>query len=503
MKAASQMREKRLFWNTITSILSQIVTVICAFILPRLILTTYGSDTNGLVQSIQQFLSIIAFLDMGVGAVVQSSLYKPLAQKDEETISKIMVSTNKFFRKLATVIGIYILVLSIGYQYISHSPFSIQYTASLVLALGLSYFAQYYFGLKNQLLLVADQKSYICNILSIVVQLLNNIVGCILILSGYSIQIVKISSAIILLVRPVFMELYVRHHYNIDWQITYTVEPVNQKWNGIAQHIATVVLISTDNIVLTLFSTLKNVSIYSVYHLVINGMNNLVLSFSQGTSAYFGNLIANQEKNKLNSSFAVFESVYHCIITVLYSCTAVLIMPFISIYTKGVNDTEYIVPLFAYLICAANLFYCIRMPYNSLVLSAGHFKQTQTSAITEAVINILVSVTTVIRFGLIGVSVGTLAAMFYRSIYLAWYSTKNILFSNKKDWMLHFFLDVLCSILVVGICSRFQMYSLEYISWLLLALKVVLVSLAVTISLNVIFFRNTLNIKDAIKLNKR
>ena len=68
------MRKKRLVKNTIASLGYQISAIICGFILPRLIMTYYGSEVNGLVNSITQFLQVITFLELGVGAVVQSSL---------------------------------------------------------------------------------------------------------------------------------------------------------------------------------------------------------------------------------------------------------------------------------------------------------------------------------------------------------------------------------------------------------------------------------------------
>lgn len=69
-----------------------------------MILESFGSDVNGLVNSITQFLGVITLLDLGVGAVVQSALYKPLAENDTDTISKIYVSANKFFRRLAEIL---------------------------------------------------------------------------------------------------------------------------------------------------------------------------------------------------------------------------------------------------------------------------------------------------------------------------------------------------------------------------------------------------------------
>ena len=97
------MRKKKLAKNTISSLIFQVTTIVCGFILPRLILLYYGSETNGLVNSITQFLSIISFLELGVGAVVQSSLYKPLSKNDSVEVSKIVKSANKFFRTLAKI----------------------------------------------------------------------------------------------------------------------------------------------------------------------------------------------------------------------------------------------------------------------------------------------------------------------------------------------------------------------------------------------------------------
>ncbi len=75
------MQTKLLVYNSISPLFYQISSIICGFILPRLILSSYGTNINGLINSITQFLSIISFLELGIGAVVQSSLYEPLAKK--------------------------------------------------------------------------------------------------------------------------------------------------------------------------------------------------------------------------------------------------------------------------------------------------------------------------------------------------------------------------------------------------------------------------------------
>ena len=276
------MRTKKLAWNTITSLLFQVTSLVCGFILPQLILHRYGSEVNGLVNSITQFLQVIALLELGVGAVIQSALYKPLAKKDNIQISKIIVSGSKFFRRIAQILFFYVIVLIIIYPNISNQKFEHLYTATLIFAMSISSFAQYYFGVIDRLLLTADQRGYVQYIAQSVTLVVNTVACAILIHFGYSIHVVKLVASIIFLIRPLVLRIYVNRHYEMDRNITYDEEPIQQKWNGIAQHVAAFILDGTDNIVLTVFSTLTNVSIYSVYHLIIYGVKNLFLSLMNG-----------------------------------------------------------------------------------------------------------------------------------------------------------------------------------------------------------------------------
>ena len=157
----SASRGKKLAYNTISSLLLQLTNVISGFIVPRLILGAFGSNVNGLVNSITQFLGVITLLDLGVGAVVQSALYKPLANNDNKTISKIYVSANRFFKKLALILLMYVLILIALYPFLVNKSFGFIYTATLIGAICISSFAQYYFGIVNSILLSADQKGYI------------------------------------------------------------------------------------------------------------------------------------------------------------------------------------------------------------------------------------------------------------------------------------------------------------------------------------------------------
>lgn len=484
------MRGKRLFYNTISSLVFQVTTIICGFILPRLILNAFGSEVNGLVNSIAQFLGVISFLELGVGAVVQSALYKPLAEKNQEDVSKIISSANKFFTRLGQILLIYVIALVIFYPQFAGKNFGFIYTATLIVTISISSFAQYFFGIVNRLLLTADQRGYIQYNAQTLAVVCNTVACFILIRVGCSIQIVKLTTSLIYLLQPFLIYLYVRHHYSIDRKIEYIKEPIPQKWNGIAQHVAAVILDGTDTIVLTLFATLSDVSIYSVYFLVVKGVKQLFMSMTNGITSLIGELWAKQELEELNKTFSWTEWVIHTGTTFVFGLTAILIVPFVRVYTLGIHDANYIQPLFAALIVAANAGHCLRLPYNIIILAAGHYKQTQNNYIIAAILNIVVSVVTVKAWGLIGVAIGTLVAMGYQTVWMAVYDSRNLIKWPLRNFAKQIFVDGLTVIIGFFATRMIVMPEATYIEWVFLAVKTAIIWIVIVGVLNMVFYRD-------------
>lgn len=495
-------RKKKLLLNTASGLLYEVITLICGFILPRMILLSYGSEINGLVSSITQFLGFISLAECGVGAVVQSALYKPLADKDECEISKIIISSKRFFKRVGIIFIIYVVVLSVVYPHIINDTFEAWFTISLILAISISSFAQYFFSMSYRLLLNADQMGFIPILLQAVILMLNTIFSVLLIKMNVSIQWLKLTTSLVFLIQPVVLVVYTEKHYALSKKLILTEEPIKQKWNGLAQHIASVVLGNTDVMVLTMFSTLTNVSIYQVYYLVVNGVKQIVLSSIKGMQAMLGNMYAKGEKDILMNTFSFYEWVLHTGVVLLFTCTGILILPFVKVYTNGIDDANYMVPLFAMLITTAQASYCLRLPYNNMILAAGHFKETQLSAIIEMVLNIVISVVAVFKFGLAGVAVGTLIAMTFRTVYFAVYLSRHILYRPLKHFLQHIFVDIL-TVGVSSILTRyFSLQQVNYLSWIVLATEVVVTCLLITGIINVIFYRSYLKRIFSVKKSK-
>jgi O-antigen/teichoic acid export membrane protein len=465
MKFKIISRKKKFVYNTLASIINQILLIVSGFLLPRAMLSVYGSEINGLVSSITQFLGFISFMQAGVGVVVQAAFYKPLSNYKMDEISKIYCSAQRFFRRIAIVFVFYSIGVSIIYPFVTNSSLKKSYVSLLVLVISINLFAQYYFGLTNSLLLNAAQKAYIPLFFQTIVTMLNVAASVFLIYSGKTILIVKLVSNIICLINPIGLTYYVRKNYNIDLHIKYNKEPIKQKWSGFAQHISAVIVDNTDIIILTIFTSLADVSVYYVYYIVVNAIKQLLMSLTGGVQSLFGDMLARDEMNHLNKIFGYFEIIFGYMTTFLYSACACLIVPFVKVYTSGINDINYNVPLFAILITIAYAIFCYRTIYYILIKAAGHFKQTQFGAIFEAILNVLISIVVVIKFGLVGVVIGTLIAVGYRTLYCVWYLSNNIVFRSPC-----FFIKNICINMIVGfLCYMFSMYlqfeCATYIEW--------------------------------------
>lgn len=482
-------RRKLLAFNTGSSLILQITTIICGFIVPRLILQTYGSEVNGLINSITQFLAIIAFLELGVGAVIQSSLYKPLAEKDDVEISKIVVSGQKFFSRLAKILLVYVIILMVVYPLVAKSNFGFLYTATMILVISISSFAQYYFGIVNSLLITANQRGYFSFNIQTATMILNTIACFILIKIGASIHIVKLTTSLIYLFRPILLSLYVKKNYNINWNVKYSGEPIKQKWNGIAQHVASVVLDGTDNIVLTIFMGLEAVSIYSVYNLVVSGVKKLLLSMTNGIQSLMGEMLAKEEFDKLRKFFGWVEWSIHTGTIFIFAVTSVLIVPFVEVYTSGINDANYTQPIFALLIVAANAGHCLRLPYNLMILAGGHYKQTQSNYVVASILNIVFSILLVKFWGLVGIAIGTLIAMLYQTIWMAIYDSKNFIKWPIRNFVKQFIIDLITAILIILIGNIISINDITWADWILYAIKVSLTAVVFILLINYIFYR--------------
>lgn len=486
----SDYAKKNIFW----AIIQQIVSICFGILIPSLIISKYGSNTYGLITSITSFLSYITLLESGIGAVFRAEIMKPICDNDREKTINVIVAAQSFFKKIGIIFVIYVFALCFVYPMIINDQFDSIFTILLIVILSIGMFIEYYYALVYKFYLQTKQKSYIVSLFSSLTIFLTSSITIVLVLMNQNIIIVKLIAAITSLLLPFLMILYIRKKEKIDIKECTRKEKLNGKWDGLAQHIALVVNNNTDVVVLTLFSTLKNVSVYSIYYLIVSNIRNIVISFTSGIDVSFGDMYLKKEYDTLKRSFNLYEIIYFTMTTILFICTFFLILPFIKVYTLNLTDAYYINETFGYLFVLAYFVYCIRMPYYSLSLIVGHFKETRNGAFLEAGLNIFISTVLVIRYGLVGVAIGTLVAMLVRTIELIIHCYRKILDIPLKNLIFKIIVIVLefvCIYILINNIITFE--TINYIGWFIYAIKVFLIVIIVVFIGNLLAYRNHIN----------
>ena len=487
----AKSRTKNVAINVTASIVNNVVSLICGLILPRLILSNFGSEYNGITQSITQFISYISLMQSGIGGATAAALYKPLANKDNVEISEVLAATQKFMRKISFIFVAFVAVFAVIYPIWICTDFDWFFSASLIVIISLSTFAQYYFGFTYQCLLGADQKAYIVTYLNAFTVILNAIVSVILINNGCSIHIVKLGASIVHIIPPIFMYIYVRKKYHIIDGLEPKEDKIPQKWNAAAHEVASFVNDNTDIVILTMFVGLKEISVYSIYHYVTSNIKKILTNFTVGFGHAFGDMYARNELELMKKNLGIYETIIYSLTTILCTTTLVMFLPFVALYTKGINDVNYIRPTFAIIMTFACAFNCFRVPYRSIVYAVGHYRQTRNGAIFEAVMNITISIITVYKFGLVGVAIGTMCAMAFRTFQYGIYLSNNIITRNNFYFIWHICLSFITMILVFFVSKLYIPSQVNsWISWIIYSCITGIIATFITIVFDIVFYKN-------------
>lgn len=399
-----------------------------------------------------------------------------------------MKSADKFFKQIAYIFVAYTILLACVYPLFVESSFSWFFVASLTVILSLSLFIQYFFSVTYKLLLQADQKMYIVQLLQTVITILN--LGAVLLAIKVfpELRFVKFCSVLLFVLQPIVYRNYVKKHYAIEKDVEPDENALSQRWACFGQNLAYFIHSNTDVVVLTVFSNLKTVSVYSVYFLVVSHLQSFFKSFSHAFSPMLGKAISIQDSKNANHYLDLYEFTVMNVATIIFGCCIYLLPSFALLYTHGITDVNYFRPVFSTVIILAEFVYCVRDPYVSVVYAAGRFKETANSAYIEAAINIVLSVILVPRYGLEGVAVGTFIGMFYRMVYLVWYIYKHVLY--RPVWKTVKRLLIAAGSMVIS-CACIQLFdttgSATFLLWFKNGVISVMTLVVVTVILNLLF----------------
>jgi len=462
-------KSKKSICNFSSAVIYKLIVIAVGLLLPKLFITSYGSELNGLRDSVKQIFTYIALLESGIGAATLQSLYRPVAKEDHGTTNSYLSAASTYYNKIGLLYFIALTVLGTIYALAVPVESVTKWEVFVyVLVSGALTGINFFYLAKLKLLISAEGDQYIVSIVTMVTYIVSSIIKIVLIYCGAHIIVVEAAFLFINLSATGVYYLIAKRKYSwISFHAKPDYECVKQRGSVMVHRVASVVFQNTDVVLLTFFCSLEVVSIYGMYKMVVNMVTSIVSEIGNSINFLLGQNFNSEDENKEQycTMIDVFNVYYSAISFALYTVTYILILPFLRIYTEGM-DINYVYTILPSFYIVMELLMVGREAMMRTIEVAGHFQKTQWRTLTEAAINLSSSIIFILigkHFygnigGVYGVLLGTIVALLYRTIDMNLYANKRIL---NRSSLKSFTIMITNAVLLLCIAFVFRFIRLD------------------------------------------
>ena len=394
-----------------------LLNLILQFFYRKIFIDYLGIEVLGLNTTAMNLLQFLNIAELGVGAAVGYSLYKPLAVKDHSIINEIISVQGYIYKRIGFLILISGLVLMLFFPVIfgemklplcyAYSTFGVLFLSSLT-----SYFFTY-----QQILLLSDQKEYKLNYILQGVKLFKVLIQLVSIYyldNGYYWWIFWELVAVLLVVFGV-RSMIKKEYPWLDTNITKGKLLLN-KHSEItlrtkqlfAHKLAAFALNESTPLIVFAFTSLSFIAVYGNYLFVIAGTTALLAALFNGINAGVGNLVSDSDINKIELVFEELFTLRFFLATV--SCYSVY--KFTPIFITFWVGSQYVLESSTLILLVIIMFINItRLTVDSFLNAFGLFKDIG-APIIELIINISFATLLGKFYGINGILIGVIMSLF-------------------------------------------------------------------------------------------
>lgn len=485
--------QKKIFYNMSSGLITRLAIMLLGLIFPKLFIETFGSEVNGLVSSITQIYTYLGLLEAGVGVASLQTLYSPIAKKDQLKVNGILSASKKFYNKASIYYLIGIVAISILYPLTIDSSLSRNIILIITFSSGIAGLIRFQNNAVRLNILKAEGKEYVVNYFTSFSSVLIYFVKIVLLNYGMTIVIIQFVDVVITLVQSVILHLYFRLNYKwVNFNVKPKFESLSQSKSVMVHQISELVFNSTDILILTYFTNFTIVSVYVLYNTIANAVNMINNQVSEAFTFIIGQSIVG-DLETLKKKFDLYEFFYLSFSFALATIMYLLFIPFLSLYTENFANSE------IYLDNALGLLFSLRLillvgrrPFQQLIDTAGHFRNTRKQSVIESILNLVCSLILVNFLGIYGVLIGTMIALIYRTSDMIIYSNRKILKRTSAYNLIKFGLHLTLFCLIVLVNQSFLGDIIDVdnniFKFITSAIIVITISFSLYICLNLMFY---------------
>ena len=410
--------------NILGGVVNRIVMLLLPFITRTAIIYTFGAEYLGLNSLFAAILNVLALAELGVGSAMVFSMYKPMAEGDEETVCALL----NLYRKIYRIIGSFILVVGLSLlpfldSLIKGTPpegMNI-YVLYVIILVGtvLSYFLYAY---KTSVLTAAQHTYILTNIYSVVstISELTKLLVIVLFKDFYLYCMMSIPFTILnnLIANYVVNKNYPQYkcYGTLDKEI---ITDIKKRVAGLFMYKICYVFRDTfGSIVVSAFIGLAVLGEYNNYMYIYTSIAGFLNLLRGSMQASVGNSLVTETEEKNHNDFRKFHWIYMFFATWCAACMFALYQPFISVWVGNeyLLDNTTMTAMCLLFLVGNNGDMC--MTYRQ---AAGLWWQDKFRPLVESVVNVILCFVLVKPLGVLGVIIASFSCMFFiNSIWAAW-----------------------------------------------------------------------------------
>lgn len=407
------MRTKKATVNILFGFLGMLVTTFMGFISSSLFARNLGVEISGLNNLLLNIVSFLSVTELGIAGAINFNLYKPVAEKDYDTVSKIMTFYRKCYTIIGTVIAVVALIMSPFVRYLikdtTLSNLYIQTTFLLCAANSvLSYFLAY-----NRNLLYAFQDNYLSSLVDLCFRIFFTALQIVSLIKLQNFHLHLFLNLIYTLITNIIITAVTKKRYSkVNTSCKSKDKKLERKVMSDVKSLAVIQVGSaminfTDSIIISKAIGIIIAGMYSYYATLIQILTNLINTVFSNLGASIGNLLAEDEKNNIRRVFDILTHFCFILGLILASGMGNAVEPFIVFWV----GKEFVIDYSVVFILAVNFYIMVqRQVVTYFLRTGGHHRLLVRPLIIEAVINLVISIILAVKVGLIGVFIGTVVS---------------------------------------------------------------------------------------------
>lgn len=449
------MRVKRFLQNMLTGVGGQMFTYILQFVSRTVFIYTLGKEYLGISGLFTNIIGVLNVTELGLGAAVIFSLYAPLANNDKKRINSIM----QMLRRAYFCIGAFILAA--GIMLIPLLPYLMKKTTDLVnipfifMLYVIETVSSFWFCAYKSLIFNADQKRYVVSLYTYAAKIIGTVCQIAVLFTLKSFVLYTLIGILV----NILGNFMIAHKVDVCYPfLKEKAEPLPEAEKkeiyknvvGTATYkVNTMLINSTDNIVISAFISVAAVGVYDNYHMLSNTVFIFLRSVFTSATAGIGNYVAKEEKKKSEFLFRVMMFAMFWMFGFATICLWILLDPFIELAWGNdylLEKTAVVAILIEFLIKS---FQVVTIVYKD---ACGLFWKGKYRPVATTIVNLTVSLLLVQSLGILGVVLGTIASRLLTTWWFEpWMIYRNVFEMSCKMYFVRYFCAVAFVAIYIGI----------------------------------------------------